>query len=68
MKAHKPSTVKQVLCLLEQNKSIRQVAKETRIPKSTVHELSRRLPILGESAKEGDQESWLTEMRCFCEY
>jgi transposase len=53
MKAHKPSTVKRVLCLLDQNKSTRQVAKETRIPKSTVYEMSKKLPITRSKSKGG---------------
>ncbi|KAF9345148.1 hypothetical protein BGX26_003466, partial [Mortierella sp. AD094] len=53
MKAHKLSTVRQVIALLEQDKSIRQVSQELNIPRSTVHEMSQNFPVHRVKSKGG---------------
>ncbi|KAF8941514.1 hypothetical protein BGZ47_007351, partial [Haplosporangium gracile] len=53
MKPIKPSTVKTALRLLEQPKSIRQVAAETGISKTSVQNISRTLASTRTKSKGG---------------
>jgi transposase len=53
MKPIKPSTVKNALQLLEQHKSIRQIAAEVGISKSSVHNISRTLAPTRSKSKGG---------------
>ena len=62
MKAHKPSTVRQALALLEQNKSIREVANQLNLPKSTVHDMSKKTPLNCVKSKGGRPRRFYIEM------
>ncbi|KAF9177147.1 hypothetical protein BGZ49_005760, partial [Haplosporangium sp. Z 27] len=53
MRSHKFSTVCKVLALLKQGKSIRKVAGELKLPRSSVHELSKRYPQPRKMSKGG---------------